>query len=104
MSNPNLKEPIMIRSRSILFVCVGLLFAYGLAASGTVLAQSSPAEELTRVLPDDVLGFVATSGGESLRAGFEKSTLGRMWNDPAVEAFAESIEQELRKKFQQEVL
>jgi len=63
MPNTNLKEPIMTRSRSILFVCVGLLFSYGLAASGTVFAQSSPAEELTRVLPDDVLGFVATSGG-----------------------------------------
>jgi prepilin-type processing-associated H-X9-DG protein len=55
------------------------------------------------VLPDDVLGFVATSGGESLKPGFDKSILGRMWNDPAVEAFAKSIEQELRRKFQQEV-
>jgi prepilin-type processing-associated H-X9-DG protein len=93
----------MVRSRSILFVCVGLLFSYGLSASGTVSAQSSPAEELTRVLPDDVLGFVATSGGESLKPGFEKSILGRMWNDPAVEAFAKSIEQELGQKLQQEM-
>ena len=93
----------MMKSMNILFVCAGLLFSYGLAASGTVLAQSSPAEELTRVLPDDVLGFVATSGGESLKAGFEKSILGRMWNDPAVLAFGKSLEQGLLPKLQQEM-
>jgi len=93
----------MIKSRSILFVCAGLLFSYGLVASGTVFAQPSPAEELTRVLPDDVLGFVATSGGDSLKADFKKSILGRMWNDPAVLAFGKSLEQELLPKLQQEM-
>ena len=93
----------MIRSRKIRFVCAGLVFSIGLAASSTAFAQASPAEELTRVLPDDVLGFVATSGGESIEAGFEKSVLGRIWNDPGVKAFVGSIEREVLPKIRQEI-
>ena len=93
----------MMKSRSILFVCAGLLFLHSLVVSSAALAQASPAEELTRVLPDDVLGFVATSGGESLQAGFEKSLLGRMWHDPGVKAFGKSLEDALLPKIQQEM-
>ena len=93
----------MIRSRSIVFVCAGVLFFNSLVGSSTAFAQTSPAEELTRVLPDDVLGFVATSGGESLKAGFEKSILGRVWNDPGLQAFAKSIEQAVMPKIEQEI-
>ena len=90
----------MIRSRSIPFVCAGLLFSISFVVSNTAFAAASPAEELTRVLPDGVLGFVATSGGDGLEAGFEKSIMGRMWNDPSLQAFVKSIEQEIRPKLQ----
>jgi len=93
----------MISSRSIPFVCVGLVFSISFVVSSEAFAAGSPAEELTRVLPDDVLGFVATSGGESLKVGFEKSILGRMWNDPALLAFVKSIEKEVLPKILQEI-
>ena len=93
----------MIRFRKIRIVCAGLVFSISFAASSVTFAQASPAEELTRVLPDDVLGFVATSGGESLKAGFEKSLLGRMWHDPGVKAFGKSLEDALLPKIQQEM-
>jgi prepilin-type processing-associated H-X9-DG protein len=97
------KEQIMMRSRSLLFVFAGLLFSHSLIASSVASAQTSSAEELTKVLPDDVLGFVATSGGDSLKVGFEKSILGRIWNDQSVQAFSKSLKQELVPKLKQEI-
>ena len=93
----------MISSRSIPFVCAGLLFSISFVVSSEAFAAGSPAEELTRVLPDNVLGFVATSGGDGLKAGFERSILGRMWNDPGLKAFVKSIEKEVLPKLRQEI-
>lgn len=93
----------MVRSGSILFVCGCLLYLHSLTASSAALAQTSPVEELTRVLPGDVLGFVATGGGESLKADFDKSILGRLWSDPGVKTFCEQIRQEIRPKIEQEM-
>lgn len=93
----------MIRVRGVLFICVGLLFSRGFAASNAAFVQTSQAQELTRVMPDDVLGFVATSGGESLKADFEKSIIGRIWNDQSVIAFGKSLKQELLPKIKQEI-
>jgi len=93
----------MIRPRKNLFICAALLFSVGFVLSNAVFAANSPAQELTKVLPDDVLGFVATSGGDSLKADFEKSILGRMWYDPGVKTFRESIKKELLSKLEQEI-
>ena len=91
----------MIRSRRNLFICAALLFSVGFVVSNAAFAANSPAQELTKVLPDDVLGFFATSGGDSLKADFEKSILGRMWHDPGVKTFHESIKKELLPKLEQ---
>jgi prepilin-type processing-associated H-X9-DG protein len=92
----------MIKSRSYSSICAEL-FLIGFAPLGTAVAASSPAEDLMKVLPDDVLGFVATSGGDSLEADFRKSILGRMWYDPGVKSFCDSIKTELLTKLEQEM-
>ncbi len=93
----------MIKSRSYSSICAVLLLSIGLAPLGTAVAASSPAEDLMKVMPDDVLGFVATSGGDSLEADFKKSILGRMWYDPGVKAFCDSIKTEILTKLEQEM-
>lgn len=93
----------MIRSRSTLFICAVLFLAVGFVQSNTVVAESSPAEKLVTMLPDDTLGFVTTSGGDSLKPAFEKTILGRIWNDPGVQTFYQSIKKELLAKAKQEM-
>ena len=93
----------MNKSRSYLSIGAVLLLSIGFAPPDTAVAASSPAEDLMKVLPDDVLGFVATSGGDSLKAGFEKSILGRMWYDPGVKTFRDSVKTELLTKLEQEM-
>jgi len=93
----------MIRSRSTLFICAVLLFSLSFAQSNTAVAQGSAAEELLTAVPDDVLGFVATSGGDSLKPAFEKAILGRLWHDPGAQTFFESIKKELLAKMEQQM-
>jgi len=93
----------MIRSRSTLFICAVLLFSLSFAQSNTAVAQGSAAEELLTAVPDDVLGFVATSGGDSLKPAFERAILGRLWHDPGVQTFFESIKKELLSKMEQQM-
>ncbi|MHC4749667.1 MAG: hypothetical protein ACYTFW_07285 [Planctomycetota bacterium] len=93
----------MIRSYNTLVICAVMFFAIGLIQPNTAVAQSSPAEELVTVLPDDVMGFVTTSGGDSLKPAFEKAILGRLWNDPAVQSFYQSIKKELLSKMEKEI-
>ncbi len=90
----------MTTSRWTLCVCAALLLAGGLAQTGT--AATSPVEELTKVLPDDLLFFMATSGGEAVKGDFDKSIMGRIWNDPSTQIFCQSIKTELMAKIQQE--
>jgi len=76
-------------------------------ACGTILAGAStavsaaPVEELTKRLPDGVVGFVATSGGDALKEDFAKTSLGRIWNDPNVRSFYQAIETQLLAKMQE---
>ncbi len=53
--------------------------------------EKSPVEDLTGRLPDNVVGFVASSGGDSLKDSFEKTLLGQFCNDPEVKLFYEEI-------------
>jgi hypothetical protein len=78
------------------FLLVG--FVPPLVAAG----QVSPVDKLMTVLPDEVLGFAATAGGEHLKGQFEKSTLGRIWYDPAVQTFCQSIKNQVVAKIEQE--
>jgi len=63
---------------------------------------ASAVEELTKRLPEETIGFAATSGGDALRGDFEKTTLGRIWNDPGVRTFVQSIRTELLTKVKQQ--
>jgi hypothetical protein len=83
-------------------VCVQLLLI-SLVCPAKVESATSAAEQLLTILPDDVVGFVATSGGDDLKPAFEKTILGRMWNDSGVRTFREAIKKELLAKAGQEM-
>jgi len=93
----------MSLSRSILFTCALLVLSITFFQSNTASAQSSPAEKLVNTLPDNMVGFVATSGGDSLKPAFEKTILGRIWNDQGVVTFRDAIKKELLTKAAQEL-
>jgi prepilin-type processing-associated H-X9-DG protein len=83
----------MTKLRRAPFVCLSLLIAVGLAQVAP--AAGSAVDELTKVLPDNVVYFVATGGGAALDGDFQKSVLGRLWNDPGTQSFVGSIRTEL---------
>ena len=93
----------MFRSYRILFVCTILCLSICFVNSNPVVAANSPVENMVKVLPDDVLFFYATSGGDSLKPAFEKAILGKVWNDPGVQTFYESIKKQLLSKIELEV-
>jgi len=89
----------MMQLRWIRCACVVLVAA---AWAGVPVARgSSQVEELTKRLPDGVIGFVATSGGDALKGDFAKTSLGRIWNDPGVRSFYQSVKGELLAKIKQ---
>ncbi|MBN1359764.1 MAG: hypothetical protein JW993_04190 [Sedimentisphaerales bacterium] len=90
----------MTTSRMTLCLCGVLVLAGGLAPAAT--AATSPVEELTKLLPDNVVMFIATSGGDALKGDFQKSIMGRIWNDPSTQTFVNSLKTELMAKIQQE--
>jgi len=91
----------MIQWRWVRWVCVVLVWAVVLVRV-PVAAGGSPAEELTKRLPDGVVGFVATSGGDALKGDFGKTALGKIWSDPGVRSFYESLKTELLAKIEQQ--
>jgi hypothetical protein len=68
-------------------------FAWASAAWG-----ASAVEELTKRLPDDVIAFAGISGDDALKGDFEKTALGRIWNDQGVRTFYQSVKKELVAK------
>ena len=91
----------MAQWRSIRGACVALVCGV-VWAGAAVAAGASPVEELTKRLPDGVIAFAATSGGEALKGDFEKTTLGRICNDPNVRSFYQSIRTQVLARMQQE--
>jgi len=83
----------MIRLRKTLWICLSLLVAAGFVPTET--AAGSAVEELTRVLPDETVYFIATSGGDALKDECAKSIPGRIGNDPQVTRFVAQIKTEL---------
>jgi len=90
----------MIPVRSIRFACVVLLVA-GLSWLSAATGAST-VEELARRMPDETIGFVGTSGGDVLKGDFEKTALGRIWNDPGTRKFYQAIKTESLAKAAQE--
>ena len=85
----------MARSRTTLLICVLLSISIGFIPSAPVFAQASPAQKLVSATPDDVVAFIATSGGDSIKPAFDKTVTARLWRDPGVQSFVEALEQGL---------
>ncbi len=90
----------MIQMRWIRLACVVLLVT-GLARVPAAMGASA-VEELAKRLPDDAIAFVGTSGGDALKGDFEKTAIGRIWNDKGVRTFYQSIKTELLRKAKEE--
>lgn len=90
----------MIPVRWVRLACVAM-FVVGLARVPAALGASA-VEELSRRMPDEVIAFAGTSGGDALKGDFEKAILGRIWNDKGVQQFYQSIKTELVAKAKQE--
>ncbi|MBN2129853.1 MAG: DUF1559 domain-containing protein [Sedimentisphaerales bacterium] len=84
----------MVRSEWVFRVCVAVVLVVGFGVAPAVAADSA-AEALLKVLPDDVVAFVATGGCDAVKGDFEKSILGRIWNDPSTQGFYRPIKAEL---------
>jgi len=84
----------MVGSRWISWACVAVLLVVG-SGLAPASAEGPAVEELIKVLPDDVVAFVATSGCDAVKGDFEKSILGRIWNDPSTQSFYQSVKTEL---------
>src|SRR5512133_474485 len=90
----------MIPMRGIRLACV-VLFVTGLVRTPGALGASA-VEELAKRLPDETIGFVGTSGCDALKGDFEKTALGRVWNDPGTQKFYQAIKTELLAKASQD--
>ncbi len=90
----------MIQSRWVRCACVALCGSI-VFAGATMAVGATPVEELTKRLPDGVVAFVGTSGGDALKGDFEKTSLGRIWNDPGVRSFYEAIKTQALAKMQE---
>jgi len=88
----------MTRSRTGLLIGILLSLSIVFAASATVFAQASPAQKMVSATPDGVLGFIATSGGDSIKPAFDQTVSAQLWRDPGVLSFIESLEQGLLAK------
>jgi len=65
--------------------------------------KQEPALGLMTVVPDNVVAFVAGGGCDNVKDAFEKSILGRMWNDPELKSFVDAATQQLLAKFKEEI-
>ncbi|MBL7154779.1 MAG: hypothetical protein ISS79_13775 [Phycisphaerae bacterium] len=96
----------MVRFFNILFICTALLLPVGCAKkdkSAATPEETAPPLGLMTVVPDDVLAFAATGGGENLKPAFEKTILGRIWNDPEVQTFLQAATEQLLTKAKLEI-
>ena len=90
----------MFGSKKIAFVFIISLLIFCIQ-SNTATAQT-PVDKLVTVMPDNIIGFCATSGDDNIKPAFEKSILGRIYNDPNVQSFFGSIQKQLITKMEQE--
>ncbi len=93
----------MTRFNRNLFVFIILSLSVCILCSNACNAQYSSAQKLTMVLPDDVLGFMTTSGGDELKPAFEKTILNQIWKDPGVQTFYQAVHKELMSKLLQDI-
>jgi len=91
----------MFNTQSSMLVIFLQLLLIGLMNPAMGKSAISEAEKLVKRLPENTLGFAATSGADELEETFEKTTLGQIWNDAGVQTFYQSIKTELLNKLRQ---
>ena len=91
----------MSGAKSRLSVVLATVVLVGFVCTVRVEGGDSSVEKLVNLLPDDVVGFVATSGGDELGPTYNKTILGRMWNDPGVRKFCEDVHREILRKLKE---
>jgi prepilin-type processing-associated H-X9-DG protein len=90
----------MLRSYQVGRGGVVILLAAGLVQAAA--AAGSAVEGVAKRLPDNVIGFMATSGGDALKDDFGKTAPGKIWNDQGVQSFYRAIKTELLDQIKQE--
>lgn len=99
---PLIGERAMIGYFGRLGVLSVILLAVIAAPAVSADSETSPVGKLIGRLPDDVLAFIATAGGDYLKPAFEKSSMGKIWHEPAVHAFVKVVIDELSAKITKE--
>ncbi len=91
MSKKNIFRGLLCAQAAVLIFC------------SISVGKQSGAELLVQRLPDETIGFIATSGCDELKPAFDKTILGRMWNDPNVQTFVNSIKSEIIARIKIEI-
>ncbi len=96
----------MLKARFRLFAgllaAASVVFFCSLPCSSKTRETASAVEKLLTKAPDNILGFIATSGADELKPAFNKTIMGKIWNDPAAQTFFQSIKNELLAKIKAE--
>ena len=79
-----------------------LLLGLGIVTITSGISAKTPVESLVERLPDNTLGFVATSGGDYLTEPFNQSMLGQLWHDPSVQQFYQQIKNEINGRLKED--
>lgn len=92
----------------ILLICAALMLPAGCSKKEAPVAPvekeaGSPSLGLMKVVPDDVIAFIAGGGCDNISPSFNKSTLGRIWNDDEVQTFIQALTEQLTVKIKQEI-
>lgn len=93
----------MFKLTTRLFVILLVAISINFFFPSNAKSATSKAENLLTVAPDNMLGFVTTSGADDLKPSFNKTILCQIWNDPGMQTFYQSIKQELLNKIKQEM-
>jgi prepilin-type processing-associated H-X9-DG protein len=91
----------MSRVLRISCACAVLFLSFGVGQSRA--AADSAVDGMLKAMPGDAILFVAAGGDDALKGDFEKTIAGRIWNDPGVQSFYQSIKTQVWAKMQQQV-
>lgn len=86
----------MVKNRHGVFVVVFSTLVIPVLALGQ--EDPSPAEVLVGRLPPGLLGFLAISGSDDLKADFDKSSFGKAWHESSVQTFYTQVKDQIWAK------
>jgi hypothetical protein len=89
-----------IKSKRTVFVSTILMIL--LLAVGSGFAKTGAEKQLDSA-PDDIIAFMATSGCDEIKPAFDKTIMGKIWNDPATQSFYKELKTAILGKIKGEV-